>query len=527
MARWLAVYGAVWLMAAASLPSPVMAQTLRWGSRGDVLTVDPHTQNENVTTSMLALIFDALVDRDLKQALVPALAESWTVVNDLTWRFKLRAGVKFHDGTALTADDVVFSIVRAQQPNSQVSSFALPLGKPVAIDPLTAELRMHTPNPILLEHLSSIYIMSRAWSVAHKVEKVPNYNDNEEGFSSRHAMGTGPYILKRREPGVRMELSRNPAWWGRFEGNVQEIIFTPIESDATRVAALLSGDINFTPSAPTQDVERLSKNPAIRVTTGPENRIIFFGLDQHRDQLLNSSVKGKNPFKDVRVREAIFRAIDAQSLQKAIMRGQSVPTTCLTPAEIGCLAKELETHAPADPERAKQLMAEAGYAEGFDLTLDCPNDRYVNDQSICVALVGMLGRVGIRLKVDARPKSLFFPKVMKYDTSFYMYGWGGGTTDAQIIMDPVLHGWDQKTQRGGDNAGRVNDAELNRLIDAAASEMNVDKRSGLIQQVQRRVASQFLFLPLHRQMLTWISSANVHPVIVPSNQIRVGWFLVE
>ncbi len=508
------------------IAASVSAQTLRWGSRGDAQSMDPYAANENITNTVNGLVYESLVERDRQQKLVPSLAASWTIVNDLTWRFALRKGVTFHDGTPFSADDVVFSIERAQQPSSQFSASALALGKPVAIDASTVELRMAKPDPILLEHVSAIFIMSRAWCKANKAERVPSFNDKEESYSSQHALGTGPYVLKRREPGVRTEFSRHPAWWGRFEGNVQQVVFTPIESDATRVAALLSGDINFTPSAPTQDADRLARNQAVRLTTGPENRIIFFGMDQFRDELPGSGVKG-NPLKDVRVREALFLAIDAQAIQTSIMRGQAVPTSCMATSPLGCPATELETRAPADPARARRLMAVAGYAQGFDLTLDCTNDRYVNDQSICVALVGMLGRIGVRLKVQARSKNLHFPKVMKNDTSFYIYGWGGGTLDPQTLMDPILHGWDEKTQRGGDNGGRVDDPELNHLIEAAAVEMNPTQRTTLLQQALRRTASQFYYLPLHRPSLTWLSGANVHPVILPSNQVKVQWVRID
>jgi peptide/nickel transport system substrate-binding protein len=503
------------------------AKTLRWATRGDAASMDPYAFNEGVTFNVNALVHDLLVTRDREQRIVPNLATGWTVIDDLTWRFTIRRDAKFQDGAPVTIDDVVFSIERSQQATSEVSVFTRRLGKPVAIDGQTLELRLDTPNPVLLEHLLSVLVMSRAWCVAHKVERVPKFSDKEEAFSTRNAMGSGPFILRQREPGVRTVFEKNPAWWGTFDGNVTEVIHTPIANDATRTAALLAGDIDLIQEAPLADLVRLEKEPKVRLTRGPENRVVFLGFDHFRDELLYGSVKNRNPFKDRRVREAFFRAIDAEALKTHIMRGQSAPTACMTPAAIGCTASALETHPPADLDRARRLMAEAGYERGFEVTLDCPNDRYVNDQAICLALVPMLAKIGVTLKVDARTKSLYFPKIERHDTSFYLLGWGGGTTDAQVVLDPVLHSFDEKTQKGSGNDGRVADAELDRLIDAAAVEMNADKRRQLISDALTRAFDNFYYLPIHRQMLTWASRANVRPFVAPSNQVNMRWIEID
>ena len=507
--------------------STLEAKTLRWAGRGDAASMDPHAFNEGLTNNINGLIYEQLVRRGRQQELVPSLAESWTVVNDTTWRFTLRRGVKFHDGTPLTAQDAVYSITRAQQPSSQQAFFARRLGTPVVIDERSFELRLEAPNPLLLEHQLNVFIMSRDWCNANGVTRVPDFNKKEEAYSSRQAMGTGPFMLEKYEPGVRITLLRNPNWWSEFDGNVSRIVYTPIANDATRSAALLSGDVDFTQDAPPQDLPRFAREPSMRLATGFENRVVFFGVDQLRDELLYSSVKGRNPFKDIRVREAFHLAIDAEALKTGTMRGQSAPTGCMTTAAIGCLATELETRIPADPTRARQLMAQAGYADGFELTLDCPNDRYVNDQAICVAVAAMLGRIGVKLRVDARPKSLYFQKILKHDTSFYMLGWGGGTTDAQSVMDPILHSPEQKSQKGGDNLARYQDAELDRLIDAAGVEMNAARRGSLIVEALRRTQQQFYYLPIHRQMLTWASRANVHAVVMPDNAVRVHWIRID
>jgi len=522
------LWGGVWAPAAAQTQASASApQTLRWAGRGDVGTLDPHSFNEGFTDNVLGHVYEQLAQRGRQQQIEPALAESWTVVNETTWRFTMRAGVRFSDGSPLTAADAVFSIERAQQASSQQAYFARQLGKAVLLDERRFELRLEKPNPLLLEHQLNVRIMSAAWCKANNAATVPNFTKKEEAFSTRRAMGTGPFVIESFEPGVRVVLARNPAWWGRFEGNVSRIVYTPIGNDATRTAALLAGDIDFTHDTPPQDITRLSRESAVKLVQGPENRVLFFVLDQFRDELLYASVKGRNPFKDVRVREAFFLAVDAEALKAGTMRGQSVPTGCVATSAVGCMAPELEKRGAPDPARARRLLAEAGYPEGFEVALDCPNDRYVNDQALCVATAAMLGRIGVKVRVEARPKTLFFQKIERFDTSFYLIGWGGGTTDAQALLDPIVHRPEQRTQKGGYNYGRVGDEQLDTWIDAAGSEMDTAKRAELIAQAQRRVMAQHTLLPLHRQMITWAARRHVTPVVMPDNAVRVHWVRME
>ncbi|CAN5904221.1 ABC transporter substrate-binding protein [soil metagenome] len=522
--RWLLAVVAC-LCALASLPA--LSQTLRWAARGDAESMDPHTVAETLTIGMAALVHDSLVERDRDVRIVPGLATSWKAIDPKRWRFELRRGVVFHDGSPFTADDVVFSILRAQQPSSQLNFYAGPLGTPVRIDDYTVELRLERPDPILLQHLSGVMIMSRTWAAKHHAERVPNFRAREESFSSRNANGTGRYRLVQREPGVRTVLERNPAWWGRFEGNVQKVVFTPIANDASRTAALLGGSVDFVNDLAVQDVERARADPSLRVTVAPENRLVFLGFDLWREESPYVGVKGANPLRDARVREAFAYAIDTEAIKTRIMRGYSVPARCMAVALAGCMVDKLDVPLRPDVARARKLMAEAGYEQGFDLTLDCPNDRYVNDQAICVALVGMLARIDVRLKVDARPKTLFFPKVQSSDTSFYLLGWAGSFADAQPVLDPLVHSRDDAAGKGAGNFGRIADPALDRLIDAAGTETDPERRSALIGDAQRRVAEQFYYLPLHRQTLFWASRANVHTVTTPNGVVRADWIWIE
>ena len=507
-------------LCAAVLAMPAHGKTLRWASQGDPQTADPHSQNEGFTNLFSQSVHDSLVMRDNTLQLVPGLAVSWQQVNATTWRFNLRRGVKFHDGSPFTADDVVFSFERAQHPNSQLRQYAAPVGRPRRIDDYTVEFVQDKPNPITLEHATTIYIMSRAWAVKNKVERPLDFKAKEETFASRNANGTGAWTLVSREPGVKTVLRRNAGWWGagegRAPGNVTEVVYTQVSADATRTAALLSGQIDFVLDPPPQDLARLEATRETKVVRGPENRIVFLGFDQSRDELLYSNVKGRNPFKDARVRRAVYQAIDIEALRARTMRGSALPTGGMTPSTLPS-SPEIEQRLPHDPAKAKQLLADAGYPSGFEVTLDCPNNRYVNDEEICIAVAAMLTRVGIVTKVTAMPRATYFPKLEKHDTSFFMLGWGGAITDAQTTLSPVLRSPDEKTGNGGFNYGRYLNPRLDALIDAAAVEMNPDKRRQVVWDALKEHNAQVHHVPLHRQMIPWAMRSNVIVVHRPDN----------
>ena len=507
-------------LCAAVLAMPAHGKTLRWASQGDPQTADPHSQNEGFTNLFSQSVHDSLVMRDNTLQLVPGLAVSWQQVNATTWRFNLRRGVKFHDGSPFTADDVVFSFERAQHPNSQLRQYAAPVGRPRRIDDYTVEFVQDKPNPITLEHATTIYIMSRAWAVKNKVERPLDFKAKEETFASRNANGTGAWTLVSREPGVKTVLRRNAGWWGagegRAPGNVTEVVYTQVSADATRTAALLSGQIDFVLDPPPQDLARLEATRETKVVRGPENRIVFLGFDQSRDELLYSNVKGRNPFKDARVRRAVYQAIDIEALRARTMRGSALPTGGMTPSTLPS-SPEIEQRLPHDPAKAKQLLADAGYPSGFEVTLDCPNNRYVNDEEICIAVAAMLTRVGIVTKVTAMPRATYFPKLEKHDTSFFMLGWGGAITDAQTTLSPVLRSPDEKTGNGGFNYGRYLNPRLDALIDAAAVEMNPDRRRQVVWDALKEHNAQVHHVPLHRQMIPWAMRSNVSVVHRPDN----------
>ncbi|MFN7571602.1 MAG: ABC transporter substrate-binding protein [Betaproteobacteria bacterium] len=515
------------LLAAAALAAgAAQAKTLRWASQGDYQTADPYSQNETLTNLFAQQVHDTLVMRDREMKIVPGLATSWTQTGPLTWRFNLRKGVKFHDGTPFTADDVIFSFERASHANSQIRQYAIPPGKPRKIDDFTVEFVQDKPNPVMLEHVAAIFIMSKAWAERHKVERPLSFKDKEETYAARNANGTGPFMLVSREPGIKTVLKKNPNWWGNFTGNVTEVVYTPVGSDATRVAALLSGQVDFILDPPPQDVARLKANKDLKAIEGQENRVVFFGFDQSRDELLYSNVKGKNPFKDRRVRQAVYQAIDIEALRAKTMRGAALPTGGITPSPLPANA-EIEKRRPYDPEAAKRLLAEAGYPNGFEVTLDCPNNRYINDEEICLAVAAMLARIGIQTKVTTQPRATYFPKLEKFDTSFYMLGWGGAVTDAQTTLSPVLRSPDAKTGNGSFNYGRYVNPKLDALIDAAAVETNPDKRKQIVWQALTEHNEQVHHVPLHRQVIPWAMRANVTAVHRPDNWLLAEWVQID
>ena len=501
------------------------AVTLRWAGRGDMQTTDPHSQNEGLTNNINSLIYEFLVNRDKQLGLGPALAESWTQVNPTTWRFKLRPGVKFHDGTPFTADDVVFSYERAKADSSQLRAYANAAGTPKKIDDLTVEFVTNGPNPIMLEHLATINIMSKAWCEKNKCQKPQNFAAKEDMITAREANGTGPYSLVSRQPDVKTVLKRNPNWWGikagQFEGNIDDVVYTPIVSDATRVAALISGEVDLINDPPPQDVPRLSQTPNIKVIEGVENRIVFIGMDQARDELLYSNVKGKNPFKDVRVRQALYHAVDIDAINKNTMRGLSKPTGAILPSP-KTSTPDIERRLPYDREKAKKLLADAGYPNGFEVTLDCPNNRYVNDERICQALAAMWSQVGVATKVNAMPRALYFPKLEKTDTSLYMLGWGGASTDGIFTLQPVLSSYNGKGD-GDFNYGRYTNAKVNDLTAKVKVDMNQEQRLGMIRDALLAQNAEVNLIPLHRQVIPWASSSKVTVIHRADNFVTPYW----
>jgi peptide/nickel transport system substrate-binding protein len=339
---------------------------------------------------------------------------------------------------------------------------------------------------------------------------VQDYAKKEETFASRNTNGTGPYILKSWEPDKAIVFEQNKGWWGKLDGNVTEVVYTPIKSDATRVAAILSGDVDLVTDVPTQDVERLRKDPKLKVLDGHEVRTIFIGMDQHNDELKYSSVKGKNPFKDVRVRKALNMAVDREAIKRVTMRGLSIPAGVMVAPGVHGYTKQIDVVQKYDIAGAKKLLTEAGYPDGFEFTLDCPNNRYVNDEKVCQALVSMWAKAGIRAKLNAVPFANFIPKILNFDSSAYMLGWGVVTLDANYTLQSLVR---TKTTGadGSFNLGRISNPKLDTTIDAIKIATDPVARDALLKEALETTRDQAYYVPLHHQLRPWVMKKGVSP----------------
>src|SRR5213080_2202551 len=464
--------------AAASLTT-ASAATFRFAFQGDLKSLDPYSLNETFTHGMLGNVYEGLTKRDKDLKIIPGLAERWEVVEPTRWRFYLRKGVKFQNGEDFTADDVVFSTERSFKPASDIKTRIQPAGtKAVKVDDYTVDFILPSPNPILHYEWDTWYILSKKWAEANgSVEPQPQAGQ-QMSYAALHANGTGPFIITEHQAGVKTVFKPNPKWWGKPEHNFDEVIFTTIANDATRVAALLAGDVDWADPIPLQDVARVNASGGAQVLQGPELRTIFLGFDQYRDELKYSNVKGKNPFKDVRVRKAFYLAIDENAIADKVMRKAAVPSALMISPLLFPLAKDFP-RPKADPAEAKKLLTEAGYPNGFEVTMDCPNDRYVNDEAICQAVASMLARVNVKVNLLAQPKAQYFAKVLKpggFQTSFYLLGWTPGTSAAHNVLDPIMGCRDDpKSPRGEANLGGYCNKEMDALTDKVLIEPDMDK----------------------------------------------------
>ena len=503
------------------------AKTLRWSSAGDITTMDPHGNNEGFTNAYLDHIYETLVTRGKELKVEPCLALSWENLSPTVTRFKLRQKVTFHDGAPFTADDVVFSIQRALSDTSNFKPYLAGVKEAKKVDDYTVDIVTDGPAPVLVPQLTEVRIMNKAWSTKHNVAKPQDYKNKEETFAARNANGTGPYILRTRDADVKTVAVLNSNWWGKLEGNVDEIVYQPIKQDSTRLAALLSGEIDFILDPSPQDIGRLKQDPKIKILEGMENRTIFLGMDQNRDELLYSSVKGKNPFKDKRVREAFQSAIDVNAIKTQVMRGLSVPTAVMYAPQVDGYAKELDKVKPADRERARKLLAEAGYAKGFEVTLDCPNNRYVNDEKMCVAIAAMLAQIDVTVKVNAMPRANYFPKIQNLDTSFYMLGWGVPTFDSQYALQSLARTRIEKAADGDYNLGRYSNPKVDEAIDKLKTEIDGKKRSALAVEASRIHQGEVGHIPIHFQVIPWAMRSNVSVVHRADNKLTVKWIKIQ
>lgn len=499
-------------------------KNLRYASQFDPGTMDPHALASVYNNRVMSQIYEPLVGRDEKFQVEPRLALTWTPLEGgKGWRFKLRPNVRFHEGEPFTADDVVFTVQRALHPLSAHKSAVPNVTAAKKIDDLTVDILTSEATPVLPRALYNLRIMSRSWSVKHKVEKPQDYKAREESYAARNANGTGPYRLVRWETDVKTVLAANDKYYGKH-GNVTEATYFVVGSAATRAAALISGEMDFVIDPAVQDLDRLRHASDVRVVQAVSSGTQFLGFDHARDKLVHGNAGGKNPFRDVRVRQAVWLAIDMTALQTKVMRGTGGIGRSIFSPSVDGYDKRFDAKPVYDPARAKALLKDAGYPDGFAVDLDCSSQQPAD--AICQAIAGMLSRVGIKVAYRPLPFNVLLPKLTSGDTSMYVLGWTGATVEPEGALVPLVH------SRNGPGLGEYNfggysNAKVDALIDQGRVEFDEAKRAALFSQAVQVMNDDAAFVPLIHRYVTWAMRKNVKAAPRPNDNVDLRFVNVN
>ncbi|QEL23926.1 ABC transporter substrate-binding protein [Bosea sp. F3-2] len=516
-----------WLLAAAAafaLTGAAEARTLKWGAAREIASLDPYSFGETFTLSVLNHVYEGLVRYTGDLKIEPALAESWETVSPTVWRFKLRQGVKFHNGDPFTADDVLASLARVSHPDSPLKGNLPAYKSSRKIDAYTVDIEVEAPYPLLLNDLTNIFIFDKKWLEANNATMPTDVGKGIKGYATDNANGTGPFIVESRRPDARTVFVKNGGWWDKPKHNIDKIEFTPIASSSTRVAALLSGEIDFTNVAPLQDLPRLQSSPDVKVLQTNELRSVFFGFNM-RDKPFESDVKDKNPFKDIRVREALYRAIDIDAVQKRAMRGLSRNTGALVAPAIPGYEPSQDVRLPFDLNGAKKLLADAGYPNGFSFQINCQSDALTNEEEFCQAVAAMWARAGLKPNLNMAPRAQQSPKRVKGDFDVFSFGWANEPMiDAYSLLVQVIH--TKSGTAGVFNWGNWGDAKIDALIDKAGVELDTPKRIALMQEALKLLKEQHLFIPLHQQPMAWATRSTITATVQASDNKPRLWLTV-
>ncbi len=524
-ARRTALLGA--LLATAMSIGTAHAVTFRWANDGDVGAMDPDTRQETVQLSFLSNIYEPLARRDRNLKVEPSLAVKWEQISPTVWRFHLRPGVKWQDGTPFTADDVVFSFQRIMAKSSVMRAPMSMVKEARKVDDMTVDFETFHPDPIFLQEQTNFLIMSKAWCEAHHATEPVVIGGTEDNYAVHNAMGTGPYKLVSREPDRKTVVEKNPGWWDKNTSNADTVEFDVISSAATRVAALLSGEEDLIYTVPPQDLKRIAAAPNLKLIENPELRTIYLGFDVSRNELPSSDIKGKNPFQDLRVRQAFVYAIDEPVIAQKVMLGLAHPSFMMWGPGVNGYDPKIDVRPKADVAKAKQLLTEAGYPNGFKVGMDCPNDRYVMDEQICTAIVSMMARVGVKIDLNAQTKAKFFAKVNapKYDTDFFLIGWTPSTYDAHNALYALVGS--RGNGRGEVNDGGYSNPVLDDLIGQISVQTDETKRNALIDQAAELLQKDVPVIPLHQQVIVWAAKKNVDVVQPADNYLPYRFIQVK
>lgn len=496
------------------------AEVLKWGANRDIGSLDPYSYGDSFTINVLNHTYEGLVryDKDLK--IEPALAVSWEILEDqITWRFKLRPDVTFHNGNSFTAEDVVASLQRVSHETSPLKGNLPAYVSASVVDDLTLDIVLNGTYPLLLNDLTNIHIFDKQWLVENDAELPTDIGAGTEGYATYHTNGTGPFIVESRQPDAKTVFVVNPDWWDTPAHNLTGFELLPVTSAATRVAALLSGEISFTNDAPVQDLPRLEAAPGVNVLEGVDLRTVMIGMS-YRDKLTSGA---DNPFKDLKVRQALFQAIDMDQLQKKVMRGKSRNAGAVVAPPIPGYTESLDERLAFDVDAARALLAEAGVPEGFEFDFNCLQDGLVNEEQICQAIASMWSRIGLNPRLDVAPRAVQTPKRTNGQADVYTLGWA--TLPMLDAYSPLLQIFHSKEGNSGVfNWGDWSFPELDKLVQSAGSELDLDKRLAMETEALQIVKDELIMLPLHQQPMAWATTDAVTDMpLFPDNKPRL-WF---
>ena len=507
------------LLAATALPA--QAAELRFATTSDPTTLDPNAGNSAPVFSLLGNVYEGLVRRGRGMEIEPALATSWEPLEgEDGWRFTLREGVTFQGGEAFDADDVVFSYERASSAESDTSSWFAGVTSVTAPAPLTVEIRTDAPNPILVDGIANWMMMDRGWAEANGAARPSVEQGN---FATLNANGTGPYRVVERQPGLRTVLEAHEGWWGEDRGNVDRATYTPVQNEATAVAALLSGELDLIAPVPVQDAARLEADPGVEVIRGIEARVIMLGFPHDADGLVAGG-EG-NPLTDPKVRRAVAQAIDVPAILQTVMRGSAEQATQLIGPGLRGYSEGVAP-VPHDPEAARAALAEAGHPDGFPVSLKCPNDRYLNDEAVCTAINAMLAQIGLQPVLETMPVANYFPTLREGDHDLYLLGWSPGTFDAEHPLRFLAATPDEAALLGSWNFGGYSNARVDALLPMIQSEIDEAARQGMIDEANAIMAEEQAYVPLYVQPLVWGVRAGVEVVQRPDDFLVLRWMSV-
>ncbi len=498
----------------------------RWATTTDPQTMDPHAVNAAPVLSFLNNIYEGLVRRNEQMDIEPSLATSWEPLSDGDgWRFFLREGVTFHNGDAFTADDVLFSYERGTSETSDVTSWFAPVTDVVVVDDFTVDILTSAPNPLFPDSIANWMIMSRSWA-EENASTAPA--TDQENFATRNANGTGPFVLSSRSPGVETRLVPNTAWWDDLEHNLSEAIYTPIENQSTALSALLSGEIDLVNPVPLQDVDRVEAAPGFTVLGGLETRVIMLGFGHEKEQLdYSTDVTGVNPFQDVRVRQAVYQAINVDDIINVVMRGQAEPASQLLPAGLSGYSIVNDDRLPYDPVASRRLLTEAGYPNGFSFGLMCPNDRYLNDEAVCRAVTSMLADVGLQAELTTHPVRNYWGELREDAYDMYLLGWSPGTFDAEHPIRFLVSTPNEEARLGSWNYGGYSNARVDELLPEIQSELDPATRQAQIDEIAAIIQDDVVYVPMYTQPLIWAMADSVDLVQRPDNFFMLRWVNVN